>query len=383
MKIGVLSMQRIYNYGSWLQAYALKSVVESFRLGNVQFVDYRVEKPATATGKGRAKYFVKSAKIALAETLTSRKIFATLLRDEGIAHVCRFKREYQKELFGELGLKRNYAPVLDRLIVGSDEVFNCLQENPRVGYSKELFGVGARAARTVSYAASFGNTTYEKIRAFGKEAEIASWLGNFERISVRDRNSFEIVERLTGRQAEIHLDPALIYDFSNETRADDADADGFRGLAEPYLIVYAYANRLTPSEIAAIRDYAAKNGLKIVGFNGNYPFLDKCVYDSPRNVLRWFAGAERVVTDTFHGTIFSVINRKPFATIVRQSQNGSYGNREKLGDLLERLVLTERAVDRPERIGEILDAKIEFGTTDEIVRREKERSRDYLSAVLR
>ena len=56
----------------------------------------------------------------------------------------------------------NYNPTLDCLVIGSDEVFNCIQKNSNVGYSTELFGKDNRADRLITYAASFGNTTLEK-----------------------------------------------------------------------------------------------------------------------------------------------------------------------------------------------------------------------------
>ncbi len=291
----------------------------------------------------------------------------------------RFESEYQKQLFGAKGLKKNYTPQLDHLIIGSDEVFNCLQDNPRVGYSKELFGANSHAKSVVSYAASFGNTTLEKIQQYGKETEIASWLSAFDNISVRDRNSFEVVKKLTGREAEIHLDPVLMYDFT----AEMSSVNSFMMPNEKYMIVYTYANRLTEDEIKFIKEYAKAQKLKIVGINAYYDFFDEWVHDHPLNVLHWFNHAECIVTDTFHGTIFSVINHKRFATIIRQSKNGSYGNHEKLYDLLERISLTERIVNKPEQIGKLLETDIDFCVTDAIIRKEREHTYDYLKMVLR
>lgn len=62
----------------------------------------------------------------------------------------------------------NYNPELDCLVIGSDEVFNCIQKNSNVGYSPELFGKDNRAKKLITYAASFGNTTLEKLDRYGK-----------------------------------------------------------------------------------------------------------------------------------------------------------------------------------------------------------------------
>ena len=58
MKIGIMSMQRVKNYGSFLQAYALKSTLE--KMGNsVEFVDYTVESPIIYSNTRNLKTYVK------------------------------------------------------------------------------------------------------------------------------------------------------------------------------------------------------------------------------------------------------------------------------------------------------------------------------------
>ncbi|MCE2266893.1 hypothetical protein GPX15_05810 [Streptococcus thermophilus] len=92
---------------------------------------------------------------------------------------------------------------LDCLIVGSDEVFNCIQKNPNVGYSLELFGKDNNAKRLISYAASFGNTTLDKLQAYAKDREISTYLKRFDAISVRDSNSGEIVKKINRKRTYI------------------------------------------------------------------------------------------------------------------------------------------------------------------------------------
>ncbi len=376
MKYGIMSMQRIYNYGSWLQSYALANVIEEVSSKRPCFVDYKEGRPVSAKGKGFIKYAVRKGKICCAELVSSNSFFASLTLSEHVKHVCKFKHIYQKELLGTI--KRSYSSELDTLIIGSDEVFNCLQDNPRVGFSPALFGADSSAKKTVSYAASFGNTTLEKLKKAGKDKEISDYLSKLDDISVRDENSRQTVKALCGRDAQLHLDPVLIYDFTKEINAPSK----FSPIDEKYMIVYTYNGRLSQEECQAIRKYADSRALKVVGINGNYDILDKMVYDSPLNVLKWFNHAECIVSDTFHGTIFSVINGKPFATIVRKSENGSYGNHEKLYDLLCRLCLKERIANTPLEISAVLDSPIDYTSAKQVIKEEKERTRAYLRSVL-
>lgn len=380
MKIGILSMQRIYNYGSWLQAYGLKKLIEENRGVSVEFVDYRREKPVYKDKFDYLDYFKQRIKVAVIDTVASVRPLAKIMPNKEFFQTYRFRHEYWNHL--GLSAKPNYSPELDLLVVGSDEVFNCLQDNIRVGYSKELFGQGNKAKRVVSYAASFGNTTIEKLKQYEKKDEIAALLGDFSSISVRDRNSSDVVAELTGEVPKSNMDPVLMYDFSSELRDNEHTDEQVKRMSKPYMIVYAYPNRLKPNEIEKLKEFAQKKGMLIYGISGYQSYADEMIYDAPLTILQYFKHAQYVVTDTFHGTIFSVINNKPFVTIVRKSVNGSYGNQEKLEDLLTKLELRDRFTFHGENIVEILEAPIDYQRTNQIINSERQKTREYLTGVI-
>ena len=187
-KVGILSMQRIRNYGSFLQAYGLKCVIEDLG-GEVQFVDYHPGKTLIREDGGTGIRRMIS------------KVFAVMRYSSPLIAKCRFilfKSNYEKVHFPYLGItsEMNYSPELDLLVIGSDEVFNCVQNNTNVGFSKELFGQERKSKKLISYAASFGNTTIEKLQEYNIAKNIASWLNEFDSISVRDSNSGSIVTSL-------------------------------------------------------------------------------------------------------------------------------------------------------------------------------------------
>ena len=84
-----------------------------------------------------------------------------------------------------------------------------------MGYSPELFGKNNHAKKLITYAASFGNTTLEKLEKYKKANEVGALLKKFDAISVRDANSGTIVEQLTGKEPVYNLDPVLTYDYMN------------------------------------------------------------------------------------------------------------------------------------------------------------------------
>ena len=376
MKVGILSMQRIKNYGSFLQAYGLKGMIES--LGHeVEFVDYKVEAPVVdeennviiskdpLLKRGIRKIYKNLVKLTPAAK-NRKRMFEKRLE---------FMRTYEEKLYPMLGItKENYRPKLDALVIGSDEVFNCLQSNKDVGFSPELFGADNNADKLISYAASFGNTTLERLKEFNKDKEIAGYLENFDALSVRDKNSISLVKELTGRDPYYHLDPVLVSDFSKERVKDCGKRD--------YIIIYAYSARITAEEKKIIKDFARKKGKKLVAISGYHDFVDEYWYGTPFEVLEFFNKADYIITDTFHGSIFSIINNKPFVTLVRPTVGNSYGNEEKLMDLLTRLGLEDRIARNDEMIPSILSAPIDYDRVDALRAKERQNTLNYLKEQL-
>lgn len=366
--VGILSMQRVINYGSFLQAYGLKTMLEEMG-HDVQFVDYRVGEVLIETEGSKKNGLI--GKI--------NKAFEVLKYDAPLKHKFQFilyKKQFAKKYHQILGLtkEQNYTSEVDILVIGSDEVFNCVQKNPNVGYSLELFGKYNRARTLITYAASFGNTTIEKLEQYEKTEEIGELLKKFNAISVRDENTAEIVRKLSGKKVEYHLDPVLVYDYVGKCKF-------FHGIEpkERFLVLYAYSERILEDESAWISSYAERQGLKVYAIGGVQKCADRFVDCSPFEVISYFMQAECVVTDTFHGTILSVITHKNFVSIVRRD---GYGNAEKMIDLLGRLRLSDRILANINELPHLLDTPIDYQCTDNIIQRERKLSYEYLSAQL-
>lgn len=250
-------MQRIANYGSFLQAYALKQLIEE--LGHkVEFVDYHVGTPVIAENADSKNKFVRKLEKGL-ETFQYQAPLSHKLS------FIRYKQSFAKKYMPLLGItdEMNYNPTLDCLVIGSDEVFNCIQKNSNVGYSTELFGKDNHADKLITYAASFGNTTLGKLEKYQKANEVGNLLKEFDAISVRDANSGSIVEQLTGEEPVYNLDPVLTYDYMNCCdRIPQIEA------TEKYLILYAYAGRISNDEADWIAEYAKKKNLKVYAIGG-------------------------------------------------------------------------------------------------------------------
>lgn len=349
-KVGIMSMQRIRNYGSFMQAYALKKIIES--LGKeVVFVDYIFEKSILPERKNIIKKIKKN--INIIQFIYKRNA------------IKKFGRVYDKEFLRDLGIrKENYNDnEIETLVIGSDEVFNCLQPYP-VGYSRNLFGYGYEKVNVISYAACFGHTTYNELKKYKIDSEISKLLKKFKAISVRDSNSEKNILKLTGIKPTINLDPVLIYDFRDRRKINVDIKD--------YIIVYAYPGRLSLKEEKYIKKFAIRHRKKILSLGSYQSIADEVKIVHPLEIFSYFEKADFVITDTFHGSIFSIKTGANFCTIIRDS------NRNKLDDLLNKLSLESRKVSRIEDIEKMYNNKIDYKKTIKIIEIEKKKTYDYL-----
>lgn len=350
-KVGIMSMHRIINYGSYLQAFGLKITLEE--LGNcVEFVDYHYE----------GSFVKEPSKI---EIIWNKAVRA--FKTKNYIFAKKSFLTFQKEIHNaltQIGVtEKNYNKQLDCLVIGSDEVFNCMQGYP-VGYSRELFGYGFEHTDVISYAASFGFTTLDRLEQAGVKNEVGSLLSKFKAISVRDDNSEEIVCTLVGNPPERHLDPVLISNYGGYMK-ECCSLDNF-------IIVYAYNGRLTKEEEKEIKAFAKKKNKKIVSLGFYQAIADYNIKCHPLGVFDYFRKADFVITDTFHGTVFSIKMNTPFGTLIRES------NSNKLTALLDQLHLKERAVSSIQEVYDLYDQKMDFSDTNRILEEERKKSIRYL-----
>ena len=358
MEVGILSMQEVKNYGSFLQAFSLKKNIEA--LGHeCEFVNII---PGRQIGEFKLSRWHKLH--LLVERLWGWD-FAKRLKT-----IYKFQTRFSKEFFPCLGVKKGMtAGHYDVVVIGSDEVFNCAQKT-WFGFSPQLYGEGLDAAKVITYAASFGATTIDKLSKLKLKDEVAKMLReNFSQLSVRDENSKAVVEGLTGTEPVMHVDPVLIYDYAAYMPKVKRKAD--------YIIVYSYPGRISDKhEIAAIKAFARKKKLRLLSIGHYFPWCDDVVVPTPFEVLAYFRDAAYVVTDTFHGSVFSIKYNKKFCTIVREMNN------QKLTYLLKQFGLESRIVSDLNLLEATMEAEIDYRPVNEKIALETARSKAYLKENL-
>lgn len=359
--VGIISMQRVPNYGSFLQAYALKKTIESLGLA-CRFVDYREGGPlGKYSAFRRALYKCKNlAPVRCAYDLIKSHV---LHRSD---FACLYRSQYLP-LMG-VGYRKTHRFKGEYIVVGSDEVFNCTQSYFNVGFSPMLFGQGMGKIKVISYAASFGYTTMNKLQEHHVVDVISSYLQTFCSISVRDQNSFDIVHALCSVSLYKHLDPVLIYDFPlKEVSLPQV----------PFAILYTYTSRVySEEEVAEITSFCKKRELLLLSLGEGPNWVDQVIDASPFEVLFYFKNAGFIITDTFHGTVFSIKYNKNFVTRVRAD------NENKLRDLLIQLHRTDRIITNYADLESMYCKSIDYTETNITLEQERKRSIEYLQTAL-
>lgn len=355
MNIGILSMQKVMNYGSFLQGFALKRTLEEFG-HHCEFIDIEQGKIFPELERTSAFLFKKAWERYCKWNVLTR-----------IRYTRMFQNRFHNEFFEELGVNKHTIENFDLVVIGSDEVFNFAQRVPW-GYTPQLYGRISNASKVISYAGSFGHTTLEDIHHFGVCDEIASALLSMAAISVRDVNSFNVVKKLTGKDAHFDIDPVLLFDYEPYIKTVSR---------KNYIVVYSYPNRIKKKEeIAAIRDFAKKHNKKLISIGFYFPWCDETVIPHPFEVLGYIKGADFVITDTFHGSVMSLKFNRPFVALVRDS------NKQKMTSLLSQFGLQNQIVDNVTFLKEKLLQKIDYIAVNESLKKAQIESLDYLKSNL-
>jgi hypothetical protein len=366
MKIGIITYHHLPNYGALLQAYALCKVVKN--LGHeVEIIDYR---PYRAVN-----YYIKDIfPITISNNIKPNKNFlinallATKMRIFMSSNLPLSPRTcYQKA-----ELKSNYSNCYDVVICGSDTVW-CI--NPLAhGFDTSFFldFIDQKSVKKVSYAASFGDMS-----TLGEyKQKISELIDDFDSIAVRDTHSLNLVKQELDTNKNVHLvlDPTLLitsYDEIIKTPRVNQD----------YLLIYSRASKkITSKEQGLIKSIANNQGLgKIISTGQSVMIADKnCIGIGPAELLGYYKNTSFVVTNSYHGTIFSIINKKPFIVLYRK------GKYNKISDLLNRLDLGNLIIYEEESYDEVIEKtmNIDYDCVYEKLEQEMANSKNYLVKAL-
>lgn len=369
-----------YNYGGMLQGYALRRAI--LKLGyTVDIVSYDVTKNANSVYPSifaqAQQYGVKAAVAKVGEkTIAKGKFLIKDIIADRIERFTQFMSDTNEntEVYTDDTLyliKARYKT----FISGSDQVWN-----PNAVRNLYLQTFSADRNRKISYAASIGR---DKLSEYEVAAMIPS-LQQFGSVSVREETAKKLLEQYIDTPITTVLDPTML--LTSDEWAEIATSREVRG---KYAVVYFFSNSLEVRRKA--KDFCKRHGLQLVMIpyaKQEYNLTDRIGpgvrYNDvgPDEFVSLIRNADFVITDSFHGAVFSLIHQIPFAVFER-NKAGHVSMNSRLYDLLDTFGESKRLVN-VNRICE-LDSlfDIDKEKIQRILEQKKEESIDFLNGAIK
>lgn len=302
MQAGIITIFDTANYGNRLQNYAVQKILNKM---GVYSITYACEKE-TITGLAKIKYMIhKIFQFRLAKNSAYWKGFIprTVMFDKFNDEFIVYKR-YRK--IEEIDSQ------LDYFVLGSDQVWNPLWYDEEKCKKEAFLLTFAENSKKVCFAPSFGiQNIPEKWKKWFK-----LWLGEFKYISVREDEGKKIVKELTGKDAEVLIDPTLMLD--KEEWMEIAKKPKKIDLSEEYILLY-FLGTISNEVKKQIDEVARRYKLRIINIMDDTN-LDEYI-NGPSEFVYLISKAKIVMTDSFHACVFSFLFDKPFIVYERNSSN--------------------------------------------------------------
>lgn len=334
MKIGILTFCRAHNWGAVLQTYASQRCIEKLGV-SAEIIDYV---PTSELKSYEPKIRMRSNLFDMLKSIVRFMMDIKLYR----IRYNEFNKFISTKLKLSIPYKDKFPEYMDNydvIYIGSDQVWR--KNLAAEGYDYYWGNINVPSStKIISYAASM------EAKELSNEDEITCKknLENFDSISVRESFLANILQPLTDKHISVVLDPTLLLkkeDYMEITSDSVVDGD--------YLLIYELLKN--PQVDIVARQIAKQHNLKLVKifiplisnrvnrFNREFIFVSP----SPAEFLRLFADAKFVVTNSFHGTAFSIIFEKQFLSLETE------GRTSRIESLLQIIGAVDNAYFRDEK----------------------------------
>lgn len=325
MRIGIMTLWNTqHNYGAVLQCFALQEYLR--RNGHHPFL---IRYKAKATGLNLTHISMKKI-IKFVSRKVDEKRKSKIIDQP--RYFSDFINEYisqtEKDYIGYEELK-DTPPEADMYLVGSDQVWNFY--NTPIELCREhihafFLDFGNSDIKKISYAASWDKdcVTEEQLK------EIKPLIDKFTYVSVREKSGLELCQKCGINNAEWVPDPTLLLSAEDYRRIYLDSKNHIRKIEEPYIMIYNVLTQKQKFDISYIYDFAEENNLRVIyvcedktqdEYEKYYPTIPEWLY--------LMDNAKYVVTNSFHGTVFSLIFHKQFVNIPLTGSAAATNNRVK------------------------------------------------------
>ncbi len=383
MKIGIITVQRAPNYGAQLQCYALYSylrqqghdveIIDLLRPFHSAYIKSKKYKPIQTQSIKQIVYKWLRLKIKrlissdFRDNLEKERLFLQMHQSEFLSFKEKFalfesKMKYSRTYKSIDNLYDN-PPSYDVYITGSDQLWN-----PSQPYCVEPYFLTfvKNGGIKMSYATSIGLSQLPRTTI----QQYVGWLRSYKKISIREQTAVKILSNEGLDNIERNIDPTFLVSSQEWKKM------AIPPIIDNYLFYFTLSQRV--DLLQAALGIAKRNNLKLVYRKKTYKMeIDDSdaiglIDISPEEWLGLILHASYVVTDSFHGTAFSIIFRKDFSSLIpNESRRGC-----RISDMLDLFGLNKRLIS--EEMPMKTFSKIDYTSVDAILQREIEKTQKYL-----
>ena len=368
MKVSVITLHHVRNFGSMLQTYATQQVlikqgcdseIINFIPNGLRLIE------GIHTIRKTGNFFKDLIRKCVAYiTFSDRQLVMLRFMRK---HICLSEKTYYsyEELQGN-------PPLSEIYLSGSDQIWNTQNKNNAQDIQAYYLNFGARSTRRISYASSIGKTTFEN-----KERQmVKKWLSNYSSISVRENQAVKLLGQIGIQHVKHVLDPTLLL---TETQWVDffSKYGKKRHAIKPYIFVYNLNRNSEIKKTAALLE--KERNLKIVNFADTLDFIkgaNNRLHNTAYDFLYFLWNAEIILTDSFHGTAFSINFSKQFVAYSAPKYNS------RIESILELFNLESRLVVDKEDAFKVVEKKIDYSEVKIALEKERAKSNEYLRRAL-
>ena len=337
-KVGLLTYHGAINYGSVLQAYALQQTI--INLGNqCEIIDFRPKKQSDIYAIFRKPNSIKNILIDM--WAMADYGFMKRRNDDFESFLNNRLKLSESKLLTNDGIEKiegNY----DVFCAGSDQIWNLSAPD-----YDEIYFMNFTNKRKISYAASMGgvsNIDYWKSSA-KEQLKDLDLVDSLDCISVREKSAVPLLENYTNKDIKVVLDPTLLMNKSQWEKIISNNR-----IKGKYIFLYSIGYNEDVYKLGKkLSEMYNLPMVTLYTLRTNYKYFAKGVKraknEAPEDFLRLINDAEYVVTNSFHGTAFSINFQKEFWVAARHDDKGNVVVDERLENILTKTELLDRVID--------------------------------------
>lgn len=369
MKIGILTVPFNNNYGGYLQSYALMTVLK--RMGHQPTIIMRRHNTRPVSMNFRINYFVKGiiksiVRLRKQPCLYSRELSYRRKGAEMLSFVDKYIQPQTDYIYSTDDLRNQCEGMFDAYVVGSDQIWRPIYVPGIIGNMYLDFTEGWDVKR-IAYAASFGTETLEYSDT--EKGLCGKLIEKFDAVSVREESGLKIISDLKWivREPQVVLDPTLLLTKDDYNKILPQENTFVKGKIFCYILDKSNEAKLA---ISNIQKQLKKPLYEIADIQSG-----DAVLPSIETWLTAIRDSEFVITDSFHGTVFSIIFNKPFLVYANQTRGAT-----RFEGLLGQLGISEHIICDSFDLNKI--PEIDWGCVNRIIADKTKESMTFIDNSL-